>query len=1087
MADSNKASENPSPDPPKVKETISGSGSGGGGAGAGNSNGIPRTKHSRGVSWDALVQGLPTNPHRSKTRTSSNAEAADYMDDGISAVTQPDPVSVSLKDVAGIAPIESEAETLLLSAIEEAQPATGTGTNALNDLTAEEDSLFQPTSGTNRSLPKSSKRSIYAKSARADTTAHLWELASTLTTQHQRSQDAAAGGAANTQTILPPPHPLTPENAGQSELLALHAANLLSHRKVSSPMATAASSAKPPASAGSKWKKLQTAVQVNSAMDYKKKDDAIPSEVLTEGSQRLNTSNNNNNSSTGGDVEQGSTSSDNNNENNPSTHSAKAKKGKEKSGLKTDFEAFRQWVSFKKTSLIGYIRKMLMFAILPSAGIAALLFYFGDNPPCGTQRECLEAGQLAASQGLTNITDGEGADILDGLFRSRGLRHDSPSVAWWILFIGVRQVITLSLAMMMESIVIEYWVLRAKSASIILGPYLSLFIVQAKGWPIRLIFWGLLNFGMLYGDRPFARHWLYWQDEIELFNRTNPGGNVTTDSQYKILLSLMCAWGGLIAAKRFYVGLRLGQKTYVRYAADLAKLMKKAILVSEVANLANEVKTYELRTSDFGLHTEIYNEEEEGDKPPSSRKLNGSQSQGVLTAMDIAALASEQKIRIAELLGEWEEPELAQSEEEAVDIGSIIQFRQSLSYLNTQFPFGVLFGPADTREKCVRSTETIYKQLKLATPSSDFVVFDTLALTALHQDGALDDHKLREMIKVFRPDRDGKINLLDFCKSVDAVYKELRLFRASVANSARVDRSFEKIINFAFYLILGCFSLAILGIDPLALFAAISGFILGFAFMIGGACSKYFEGLLMILITKPYDIGDKIQVAPVTSDSSGTGSPYWLVKDVGLYHTTYMFWTQETATCPNGTLANTRIINASRSPQAIMITMFKFPIDTPYNKIEIFKATVEKFVKARPREWLSFLAFRPTRVEADGGFVEYVFVAQHRENWANVGALKNSLADVSYFSLELTKRMGMRYVAPPLPINLNMMGNDASWSMLQRQMAPDVNNQSDRLSQAGMGSSLSMGNAPSGLAPAGNNDTQEYDFSDIEAMFDKNQ
>ena len=402
--------------------------------------------------------------------------------------------------------------------------------------------------------------------------------------------------------------------------------------------------------------------------------------------------------------------------------------------------------------------------------------------------------------------------------------------------------------------------------------------------------------------------------------------------------------------------------------------MKKAILVSEVANLANEVKTYELRTADFGMHTEIYNEEEEADKAPSSRKLNSSQSQsqgGMLTTMDIAGLMSERKIRIAELLGEWEEPELAQSDEDTVDIGSIIQFRQSLSYLNTQFPFGVLFGPADTREKCVKSTEAVYKELKLATPDTDFVVFDTLALSALHQDGTLDDHKLREMIKVFRPDRYGKITLLDFCKSVDAVYKELRLFRASVANSARVDRSFEKIINIVFYLIVGCFSLAILGIDPLALFAAISGFILGFAFMIGGACSKYFEGLLMILITKPYDIGDKIQVASPTSDSSGTGSAYWLVKDVGLYHTTYMFWTQETATCPNGTLANTRIINASRSPQAILITMFKFPIDTPYHKIEIFKATIEKFVKARPREWLSFFAFRPTRVEADGGFGKY--------------------------------------------------------------------------------------------------------------------
>ena len=294
-----------------------------------------RCIHHRGVSWDAVVQGLPSNSYRSKTRTNSTGEADDAMDDGISAVTHPEPASVSLKDVAGITPIESEAETLLLHAIEEAQPAKGTETNALNDLNAEEDSLFQSTTAA-RSLPKSSKRSIYAKSARADTTAHLWELASTLTTQLQRSQDAAAGGNDRVQTIIPTP---PPENAGQSELLALHAANLLSHRKM--PSATSAASGnKPPKPSGiSKWKKLQTAVQINAAMDSKKEDDVFPSEVLTEEgrnetSQEINMNNNNSND---GDVEQGSESFGNNHP----AHPARAKKEMKKSGVKADFEAFR--------------------------------------------------------------------------------------------------------------------------------------------------------------------------------------------------------------------------------------------------------------------------------------------------------------------------------------------------------------------------------------------------------------------------------------------------------------------------------------------------------------------------------------------------------------------------------------------------------------------------------------------------------------------------------------------------------------------------------------------------------------------------
>lgn len=146
-----------------------------------------------------------------------------------------------------------------------------------------------------------------------------------------------------------------------------------------------------------------------------------------------------------------------------------------------------------------------MFAILPSTGIAALLFYVGDNPPCGTQQDCLRAS--ARAEILGNVTDAVEERAIDNILGPRGVRYDSPSISWWILFIGVRQVITLSLARLFESFIVDFWILKTKSASAILGPYLSLMIVQAKGWPLQFILWGLLDIGMLYGDRPFARHW----------------------------------------------------------------------------------------------------------------------------------------------------------------------------------------------------------------------------------------------------------------------------------------------------------------------------------------------------------------------------------------------------------------------------------------------------------------------------------------------------------------------------------------------------------------------------------------------------
>jgi hypothetical protein len=168
-----------------------------------------------------------------------------------------------------------------------------------------------------------------------------------------------------------------------------------------------------------------------------------------------------------------------------------------------------------------------------------------------------------------------------------------------------------------------------------------------------------------------------------------------------------------------------------------------------------------------------------------------------------------------------------------IKISDIIHFRQSLSFLNTAFPFSVAFGPADTRDKCIASTENVNKRLTLNEPSNMSLQFDTLALLAVQPDGSMDLAKLTDLVRLFRPDRDGNLSLLDFAKCVDSCYKELRLLRASVANSSRIDKALERIMNIFFYFFLGCIILAVIGIDPLVLFASVSGFILGFAFMIG--------------------------------------------------------------------------------------------------------------------------------------------------------------------------------------------------------------------------------------------------------------
>lgn len=150
-------------------------------------------------------------------------------------------------------------------------------------------------------------------------------------------------------------------------------------------------------------------------------------------------------------------------------------------------------------------------------------------------------------------------------------------------------------------------------------------------------------------------------------------------------------------------------------------------------------------------------------------------------------------------------------------------------------------GRASRREECIESAQNLYLRLLGETPGGNTLNFNVLALVGLLPDGSLVQEQVKDLARVFRPNRSGNLTLVDFCKSVDTVYKELRLLRASVRNSQKIDQSFERIFDVVFYTVILCTCLALLGFDPLALFMSLSSFALAFSFMISRASSNYFE------------------------------------------------------------------------------------------------------------------------------------------------------------------------------------------------------------------------------------------------------
>ncbi|KAG7343976.1 mechanosensitive ion channel [Nitzschia inconspicua] len=688
-------------------------------------------------------------------------------------------------------------------------------------------------------------------------------------------------------------------------------------------------------------------------------------------------------------------------------------------------------------SIFSYARSVFLFIIFPCTAVAFLLYYALGNPGADVIFD-LDPG--------LNITE---SDTITG---TRVVSNNQPSYSWLFLFFGVRQVITFGLAVGLQHLILSYYQ-QAGLKFTLVGPMARLFIIQSKGWPLILAIWGLLDLAMLFGNTRFANHWLYYQSFIGIFSDQNPSGNFPSYDIYRhVVIFILCA-GIAVALKRFIIGLKFGQNTYYRYADRLSGVLKDILQVSRVSRLPEIKSEYIARTKqtfveeaiecNIWLEKHAYvdnttagNQEQEDSVAPA---MTIDENGDVRPSLDLGSfsediMSSAQQLKITELLGEWEEIELSDKTTEDPSLNAIVQFGSSVGVLGSSYPFGQAFGKAATRHQVVDCAQRLYadllklqQRLKLreiyvnagGLDPVTTLKFHTLSIVAMDDLGNLDMKMAKELMAVFRPTREGDISLVEFVKSVDTVYKEIRKLRASIANEGKMNAGTEKLINAVFYFILAFCLLAALGLDPMVIFGGLAAFIISFSFCVSGASSDYIRGLLFILVQRPYDIGDCVALASPNAPADGNGSPLWTVKDVSLYHTTVVFnFSNEIGTISNGSIASMRILNASRSPRANLHFFLKFGIRVKLETIELFRMKLYDYIKSKPREWLRPAAFRLSLIAADLGYSEYFILLTHRESSNQKGVIMNSLSDVQQFCFRLTDELDMGYESPPLPIHM---------------------------------------------------------------------
>jgi len=223
----------------------------------------------------------------------------------------------------------------------------------------------------------------------------------------------------------------------------------------------------------------------------------------------------------------------------------------------------------------------------------------------------------------------------------------------------------------------------------------------------------------LYGENPFAEHWLFWQDLIGMCNKQNPPADFLHGSFYLRVLLSMIFVGVVTSLKRLMLATFLGRRSFAHYGPEFETILAKMILVSQVAHLARRIEAnvvtptamfasgyaYTMTKANFaGLASDSdefetgspldtrksvdYNSDASDSSPTSQHGFGESLGKSVYGKKLISSMSmknrgivegiardnSLSKVEMMKLLEEWEEPDLQANAASKVSIKDILQF-----------------------------------------------------------------------------------------------------------------------------------------------------------------------------------------------------------------------------------------------------------------------------------------------------------------------------------------------------------------------------------------------------------------------------
>ncbi|CAO3610461.1 unnamed protein product [Cunninghamella echinulata] len=242
------------------------------------------------------------------------------------------------------------------------------------------------------------------------------------------------------------------------------------------------------------------------------------------------------------------------------------------------------------------------------------------------------------------------------------------------------------------------------------------------------------------------------------------------------------------------------------------------------------------------------------------------------------------------------------------------------------------------------------------------------------------EEEAEEAFLIFDRDGNGDISRREFRDTVVEIYDERRLLCEGLHDTSQALGKVD-IFLFVVFLLIDLFVslLVIFHVNLYQTLLPVSTFIMGLSFMFADTAKVFFQSILYLFLTHPYDVGDKVVINNVTM----------FVNYIGILGTIFDSTNGVKVYVPTTELFKANIINIRRSPAMGESINIHIDFRTPTDVIFTLNDRLTDWLAGQPRDFVASDFSVRIQTLTDCNKIELTMWLPHKNNWQTFGRSRN--------------------------------------------------------------------------------------------------